>query len=908
MNESKATGTSSPLLQVDQVLATFKVHFQAQVQVMKMPGFSTTCGDVVVHHRTGIEPHKYHTIQHTSILAQLAILPPSLNRGVRLVDGETPREGRVEVYVNGAWGTVCDDSWDMDDAEIVCTSLGYEGAKDALANAAFGQGTGNIWLDNVLCTGKQTNIFDCDNNGIGVHNCAHSEDAGVRCSMDVRLVDGETPREGRVEVYANGAWGTVCDDFWDLDDAEIVCTSLGYGGAEDALTNATFGQGTGNIWLDDVSCTGTEKIIFDCGNNGIGVNDCGHSQDAGVRCIGVRLVDGETPREGRVEVYANDAWGTVCDDSWDLEDAEVVCKRLGYGGAKDAVSNAAFGQGTGDIWLDDVSCTGTETSIFDCSNNGIGVNDCSHDQDAGVRCISVRLVNGATLKEGRVEVYANGAWGTVCDDSWDLDDAKVVCTSLGYGGAEDALSNAAFGQGTGDIWLDDVSCTGTERSIFDCGNNGIGVNDCSHYQDAGVRCIGVRLVDGETLREGRVEVYANGAWGTVCDDDWDLNDAEVVCTNLGYEGAEEALSRATFGQGTGNIWLDDVTCTGTETSIFECGNRGIGSHNCGHLEDAGVRCSMDVRIVDGETPREGRVEVYANGAWGTVCDNSWDLDDAEVVCTSLGYRGAEDALTNAAFGQGTGDIWLDGVLCTGTERNIFDCGNNGIGVHNCEHSEDAGVRCSIDVRIVDGETPREGRVEVSVNDAWGTVCDDSWDLDDAEVVCTSLGYRGAEDVLTNAAFGQGTGDIWLDDVSCTGAERNIFDCGNNGIGVHNCEHSEDAGVRCSIDVRLVDGETPREGRVEVYANDAWGTVCDDDWDLDDAEVVCTSLGYRGAEEALGEAAFGQGTGNIWLDDVSCTGTETSIVDCGISGIGVHNCRHSEDAGVRCSVEGNGQIV
>ncbi|XP_072181983.1 scavenger receptor cysteine-rich domain-containing protein DMBT1-like [Diadema setosum] len=206
----------------------------------------------------------------------------------------------------------------------------------------------------------------------------------------------------------------------------------------------------------------------------------------------------------------------------------------------------------------------------------------------------------------------------------------------------------------------------------------------------------VRLVNGETPREGRVEVYANGAWGTVCDDSWDLHDAEVVCTRLGYRGAEAALTNAVFGQGTGNIWLDDVSCTGTETSIFYCGSNGIGVHNCEHSEDAGVRCSIDVRLVNGETPREGRVEVYANGAWGTVCDNYWDLDDAEVVCTSLGFSGAEDALTNAAFGLGTGNIWLDDVSCTGTETSIFECGNNGIGVHNCAHFEDAGVKCSID--------------------------------------------------------------------------------------------------------------------------------------------------------------------------------------------------------------------
>lgn len=105
----------------------------------------------------------------------------------------------------------------------------------------------------------------------------------------------------------------------------------------------------------------------------------------------------------------------------------------------------------------------------------------------------------------------------------------------------------------------------------------------------------IRLVDGSSNSSGRVEVFISGEWGTVCDDSWGLSDAKVVCRQLGHETAITGAGNAIFGQGSGLIWMDDVTCTGNEASLFECGQSPLGQHNCVHNEDAGVVCGGRLR-------------------------------------------------------------------------------------------------------------------------------------------------------------------------------------------------------------------------------------------------------------------------------------------------------------------------
>ncbi|XP_032550543.1 neurotrypsin-like isoform X2 [Chiroxiphia lanceolata] len=334
----------------------------------------------------------------------------------------------------------------------------------------------------------------------------------------------------------------------------------------------------------------------------------------------------------------------------------------------------------------------TPWCFYRLSSGAIGWSNCDCNQGA------VRLA-----EDSSVELYFSGLWGTICADHWTDWDASVVCRQLGLSEIGTAGKKSHPGPWPVPLHLQSANCHGDEKALLQCGYQEA-VSGACKQGSAMVTCVppeGVgaplRIVGGKESFEGRVEVYHNGKWGTICDDQWDDRDAEVVCRQLGLSGTPKALSWAHYGQGSGPILLDEVQCSGNELSLDQCKKSDWGQQNCDHIEDAGVSCDPftegSVRLAGGRSPSEGRVEVYYNGDWGTVCDDGWTDLGAQVVCRQLGFSGTAKARAMAYFGEGHGPIHLDNIECSGTEHTLGQCARSDTTIHSCWHSEDAGVIC-----------------------------------------------------------------------------------------------------------------------------------------------------------------------------------------------------------------------
>uniref|UniRef100_A0A4W2GV29 Scavenger receptor family member expressed on T cells 1 n=1 Tax=Bos indicus x Bos taurus TaxID=30522 RepID=A0A4W2GV29_BOBOX len=407
---------------------------------------------------------------------------------------------------------------------------------------------------------------------------------------------------------------------------------------------------------------------------------------------------------------------------------------------------------------------------------------------------------------------------------------------------------------------------------------------------------GWRLAYRPSPCDGVVLVQHEGTWGHVCNREWTLKEASVVCRQLGCGGAVGAPKYVPLPGETVQPWLHNVSCRGDEASLWGCSLGAWTKSECPYEWVVVALCSngtfREVRLVKGRSPCAGLPEIRNVNGVDRLC--GLHREEATVFCRELGCGPALQAPRQ------DGSVARKYMTCGGDELTIRNCRLNNKFRSGCDFQRDAQVVCSehTEARLVGGEHSCAGRLEVRRGLTWGTVCDADLDLATAHVVCRELQCGAAVSTPQGAHFGQGPGLVWAEAFRCAGNESLLFHCPREPG--HRCGHGQDAGLRCSGEFRLVNGSSACEGRVELQVQGAWAPLCAAHWDLADATVLCHQLDCGNAVATPPGGHFGGGASAPWPDEVHCVGTEPYLWSCAVSTLGAPACGPGDAAAAVCS--------
>ncbi|XP_067362994.1 scavenger receptor cysteine-rich type 1 protein M130-like isoform X2 [Channa argus] len=445
------------------------------------------------------------------------------------------------------------------------------------------------------------------------------------------------------------------NDIWDLKSAAVVCRQLDCGSVVQVLSKfqRTFQRTYASSCLQPKS--NQRKCLTKRSHlpqNSLEIT-CSDS---------VRLLNGTSLCSGRLEVKSNQSWSSVCDDDFNLQEAEVVCRHLGCG-APLVFQGGLYGELKASVWSKEFQCEGNESALLDCDSSDSARNTCSPEPD------TVRLVKGLSPCAGELEVKQQGQWRKVDDPTseWNLKAADAMCRQMNCGSAVslgkkwDSMYNL--------VWQIDSDCLQSESAVREC----VFTNYISSQNILLINCSdSVRLLNGTSLCSGRLEVKSNQSWSSVCDDDFNLQEAEVVCRQLGC-GAPLVFQGGLYGELKASVWSKEFQCEGNESALLDCDSSDSARNTCSPGKAVGLTCSEldNVRLSGGTSRCDGRVEMKREEWRPLVTDNLGDQDVASVVCRQLGCGSVVSAERTVSHSPGA--RWFLRRPCGQSDSNLRDC-------------------------------------------------------------------------------------------------------------------------------------------------------------------------------------------------------------------------------------------
>ncbi|RDD38528.1 Deleted in malignant brain tumors 1 protein [Trichoplax sp. H2] len=963
----------------------------------------------------------------------------------------TDYKGEILIFHNGVWGGFCYDNFTKQVGEVICRQLGFH--RYVWHTCCFGgrESFAKVWITGMRCSGQESNITQCDISygpdtskcrGATIltcekknpkdFSCIHGEvvhsDQGRRCDCDpgyfgkhceymalchwkpcknsgtcidkfrnvsdiykatyyechcsnpyygkqchlgpakdgsintvIPYFQPEQYYAGRIKIYLQGIWYSFCRQHFSLNAANVICQQQGYGKAISFSTNYPIGQP--DALMTNLRCTGYESSILEClyklnpisqnaaclPKDYVGIN-CSTTYDKcrgipcqngatcrtfwfGFKCqcpqyytgllcetyIGpalegdLRLINGATLNEGRVEIFHNMKWSTVCGNTITKQEGKALCHQLNLI-FEGFTYHAVFGKGHASVPILSLNCSNDKTKIKNCNLSPISsAARCNHNDDVGIICITkacvpnpcrngavcypnildyychcvngysgkncseaaegtLRLVNGTGFNSGNLEIYHDNVWGAIC--SRDFADASglSVCQELGFINEENFYCCSEFGQHNGTFWLHNIRCNDEDKKLIDCKFDSYNTM-CSPSQVVGLRCRYGFCDSFPCQNGGHCEyIYHLGIRKGTCD--CRRGFTGKLCEKIDHP---KQITCADNPCGPGSTCLD--LALGYKCY---CSDRYYGKNCKKEIINGIVRFYSPYGV---DNIRSGTVQIYFNGTWGTICSKSiFSRTSARVICKMLNYEVVQDVKTNSFFGSAPGRILFSNVQCTGNETSILDCQLASIIPKDCNSNTLVGVTCQKNpcstsptpcglngfCRMI--ATKPFYKCRCNSGQA-GYNCDREFNACDRHPCATQAGGRAVCKFV-------------------------------NGFAT--CQCPEDySGYNCLfysrlIGIRLVAGNKYNIGTVEIYKGNKWSRICSQNWQFSHARVACRQLGFMDAQLRT------QCCSNLEdpliskvMSGINCTGNEPNLNDCSQNHVESNISSCSKSAAIYC---------